>query len=212
MTEPLTLLATRPAGDPVATLILAHGAGAPMDSDFMNALCEALAQRGVATRRFEFPYMRRRRETGGKRPPDRQPVLLESWREVYAQVEAENPAGPLLIGGKSMGGRMASLAALELAPAGWCCFGFPFHPPGKPEKVRTEHFPSLQVPGLILQGTRDPFGKPDQIETGNWPACIELTWLEDGDHDFKPRKRSGLTQADLIERAAQNVADFARRL
>ncbi len=107
---------------------------------------------------------------------------------------------------------MASLAAPQLRPDGWCCFGFPFHPPGKPEKVRTDHFPALRVPGLILQGTRDAFGKPGEIDTAAWSESIELIWLEDGDHDFKPRKRSGLEQSELIERAAAATADFAAGL
>ena len=199
------------APDAVATLILAHGAGAPMDSEFMDRLCQALATAGISTVRFEFPYMARRREEGGKRPPDRQPVLLDSWRDVFAQVKQAKPAGRLLIGGKSMGGRMASIIAEELQPDGFCCFGYPFHPPGKAEKLRTEHFLDTAVPGLILQGTRDPFGKPGEIDPGAWPDNIRLVWLEEGDHDFRARKKSGLTQADVIARAAEAVAAWLRR-
>ncbi len=198
------------APEAAATLILAHGAGAPMDSDFMNLLCKALAGRSISTVRFEFPYMRRRREEGTKRPPDRQAVLVDTWRQVYENVKASKPEGKLLIGGKSLGGRMASLIAGELQPDGFCCFGYPFHPPGKAGKLRTEHFPTTRVSGLILQGTRDPFGKPGEIDPDTWPANIRLVWLEEGDHDFRPRKRSGLTQTDIIARAAREVAAWIR--
>ena len=208
----MTELITRDAkGTPRATLILAHGAGAPMDSDYMNILCDALASRGIATVRFEFPYMVRRRHEGGRRPPDRQPLLLQAWREVFESVRG-NARGKLLIGGKSMGGRMASIVAQELQPDGFCCFGYPFHPPGKPDKVRTEHFYTTTVPGLILQGTRDAFGKPDQIDPSPWPDNLRLVWLEEGDHDYKARKKSGLTQIQVIEAAADAVAEWLQGL
>ena len=196
----------------VATMILAHGAGAPMDSAFMNALCGSLAEQGITTLRFEFPYMVRRREEGSRRPPDRQPVLVECWREVFAEVKQqacqEGYQGKLLIGGKSMGGRMASIVAEELKPDGFCCFGYPFYPPGKTTSSRTEHFLTTQVPGLILQGTRDTFGKPGGIDNSRWPSTIELAWLEEGDHDYKPGKRSGLTQLDVIQTAAAVVRSW----
>ncbi|MAT52127.1 MAG: alpha/beta hydrolase [Porticoccaceae bacterium] len=197
-----------------AILILAHGAGAPMDSDYMNALADALQGNGIHVIRFEFPYMAERRNGGGKKPPNPQKRLLDCWREVFRQVSDDvRPAGlPLLIGGKSMGGRMASLVADELGADGLCCFGFPFHPPGKPEKMRTGHFAALLTPTLILQGTRDPFGKPDAIRDTDWSGAVSLRWLEEGDHDFKTRKSSGRTQGELIDAAARQVAEFATRL
>jgi len=196
---------------PLATLILAHGAGAPMDSDFMNLLCQTLRDNGVATVRFEFPYMAQRRLTGKKRPPDREPVLLQCWRDVYSQVKHNHGAQrPLLIGGKSMGGRMASLVAEELQVDAFCCFGYPFSPPGKPGKIRTGHFANLTVPGLILQGTRDVFGKEDEVDTSTWPASLNLVWLNEGDHDYRARKSSGLTQAEIICKAASRAAAFAK--
>lgn len=122
-------------------LILAHGAGAPMDSGFMDEMAQRLAALGVAVVRFEFPYMAERRVTGGKRPPNPQKVLLECWREVYRQVRPL-VAGKLAVGGKSMGGRMASLLADELGADALVCLGYPFYAVGKPEKPRVEHLPS----------------------------------------------------------------------
>lgn len=195
------------------TLIFAHGAGAPMDSDFMSALSRQLAEAGVTVVRFEFPYMAQRRNGGSKRPPDRQPVLLDCWREVYGEVAANaDLPGPLMIGGKSMGGRMASLAADELGVAGLCCFGFPFHAPGKPEKLRVEQFAQMTTPARIFQGSRDPFGKPEELVSVAFSPAVQLCWLEDGDHDLKPRKASGLSQDDHLNYVTTAVADFARSL
>ncbi|MEZ2744835.1 alpha/beta family hydrolase [Halopseudomonas bauzanensis] len=196
-------LITPTAISPRATLLLAHGAGAPMDSEYMNRLAEALAVRGIQALRFEFPYMAARREVGGKRPPNPMPVLQDSFREHYRAAPQ-----PLYIGGKSMGGRVASLLADELQPAGLICFGYPFHPPGKPEKTRTAHLAELQTSGLILQGTRDPFGKPDEVAGYGLSEQLQVSWLDTGDHDLKPLKSSGLTQADLIDQAAERAAAF----
>lgn len=177
-----------------------------MDSDFMNALSSRLGERGVRVLRFEFPYMAQRRQGGSKRPPNPMPALLDSFRERYAAL-----SGPVFIGGKSMGGRVASMLADELAAAGLICFGYPFHPPGKPERTRTEHLAELSTPALILQGTRDPLGKPDEVAGYRLSGQIQVSWLESGDHDFKPLKRSGLTQLDLINQAAERTLAFMQR-
>lgn len=195
------------------TLIFAHGAGAPMDSDYMNTLTSELNAAGVAVVRFEFPYMQQRRETGKKRPPDRQPVLLDCWQIVYGEISNDkNLCGPLLIGGKSMGGRMASLVADELGATGLCCFGYPFHAPGKPEKMRTEHLLNIKTPTMIFQGTRDPFGKSEELSDIPFSKAVDIRWLEDGEHDLKPRKKSGLTQLQHLKSVAAMVASFAQDL
>lgn len=199
-----TLLWNRVSAD-APLLILAHGAGAPMDSEFMASLAGQLSARGVSVVRFEFPYMQQRRESGGKRPPNRAPQLLESFREVLHGVDARH----VYIGGKSMGGRMASLLACEEAVAGVIAFGYPFVPPGKDRSPRIAHFPEMKAPLLICQGERDPFGGRDQVGAmGLAIRNVSLAWIADGDHDFKPRKRSGHEWAENMASAADAAATF----
>jgi predicted alpha/beta-hydrolase family hydrolase len=185
------------------TLALAHGAGAAMDSDFMQAFANGLAQRGIRVVRFEFPYMAQRRQ-GIRRPPDREPVLRRAWAEV---IETLGPAG-LVIGGKSLGGRIASLVADESGVAGLVCLGYPFHPSGEPERLRTGHLKDLQTRTLILQGERDPLGSRAEVAGYELSGQIRLHWLADGDHSFVPRKSSGRTQAENWHQAIDAVADF----
>lgn len=174
--------------DAPATLILAHGAGAPMDSAWMNKMAEKLAERVVRTVRFEFGYMAARRQ-GQRKPPPRGETLMP---EYLAAVDAVGASGNLFIGGKSLGGRVASMVADELFRrgkiAGLVCLGYPFHPPGQAQKLRTAHLETLSAPALICQGTRDPFGAREEVDRYSLSPSIELFWLEDGDHDFKPRK------------------------
>ncbi|ROM53382.1 alpha/beta hydrolase [Pseudomonas poae] len=194
------------AREPV-TLILAHGAGAPMDSSFMSDMAARLAGHGVNVLRFEFPYMAQRRVDGGKRPPNPAPKLLQAWREVYVEVR-RHVAGKLAIGGKSMGGRMASLLADELQADGLVCLGYPFYAVGKPEKPRVEHLAGLQTATLIVQGERDALGNRDAVEGYALSPSIEVMWLVAGDHDLKPLKASGFTHAQHLEAAAVQVARF----
>lgn len=197
------LLLDGPESGPL--LILAHGAGAPMDSDFMNRVSSGLAERGVRVVRFEFPYMRLRREDGKKRPPNGQGALLQTWRAVFAEVCASHGRQPqeVVIGGKSMGGRMASLLVDALGAGGLVCLGYPFHPPGKPEKTRTDHLETLGTRALIAQGTRDALGNRKEVAQYQLSAAISIVWLDDGDHSFKPRKSSGRTlDANLADAIA----------
>ncbi|MBH3424058.1 MULTISPECIES: alpha/beta family hydrolase [Pseudomonas] len=189
------------------TLILAHGAGAPMDSGFMGDMAARLAGHGVNVLRFEFPYMAQRRVDGGKRPPNPAPRLLECWREVYAQVR-RHVAGPLAIGGKSMGGRMASLLADELAVDALVCLGYPFYAVGKPQKPRVEHLAGLKTSTLIVQGERDALGNRAAVQGYVLSPGIEVMWLVAGDHDLKPLKASGFTHEQHLEAAAGKVAGF----
>lgn len=190
-----------------STLILAHGAGAPMDSDWMDDMAARLATLGVNVLRFEFPYMAQRRVDGGKRPPNPAPKLLECWREVYAQVR-RHMTGPLAIGGKSMGGRMASLLADELAADALVCLGYPFYAVGKPEKPRVEHLAGVKTRTLIVQGERDALGNREAVEGYKLSASIEVFWLAAGDHDLKPLKASGFSHEQHLNAAAQKVAAF----
>ncbi len=176
-----------------------------MGSAFMEEISGLLAERGVGVIRFEFPYMQQRRNGGKKRPPDRQPVLLDHWHSVIEQFHSvEN----LFIGGKSMGGRMASMIVDEAPVKGCVCLGYPFHPPSKPEKTRTEHLKDLASPVLIVQGTRDALGKQEEVADYQLSDSISLCWLEDGDHDLKPRVRSGLTHEQHLISAADAIAEF----
>ncbi|WP_350493488.1 alpha/beta family hydrolase [Pseudomonas subflava] len=192
-----------------ATLILAHGAGAPMDSAFMQRMAELLAERGVAVLRFEFPYMAQRRQGGGKRPPNPQAQLLDAWREVWREVRAR-VSGPLAIGGKSMGGRMASLLADELGADALVCLGYPFYAAGKPEKPRVAHLAKLRTRSLIVQGERDALGNRETVEGYVLAPGITLEWLAAADHDLKPLKASGFSHEQHLQRAADAVAEFLR--
>lgn len=201
-----------PANAPV-TILLAHGAGAPMDSPSMTAVTGALVMSGFRVARFEFGYMAARRH-GQRRPPPRAETLGPDYR---AAVEALNCSTPLIIGGKSMGGRVASMVAdalhAEQAVAGLLCLGYPFHPPGKPDQLRTAHLEHLRTPALICQGTRDEFGTRDDVAGYRLSSAIDLLWLEDGDHDLKPRKSvSGLTAADHLQTLSAHVRTWADRL
>lgn len=191
-----------------ATLLLAHGAGAPMDSDFMTLMADSVASLGVTVIRFEFPYMQQRRQTGSRRPPNREPELLQCWKDVITQHDKEQP---LFIGGKSMGGRMASLIADEMAVAGLVCLGYPFHPQNKPDRLRTAHLAELQTPALIVQGTRDALGSREEVAGYTLSPQISVHWLEDGNHDFKPRVKSGYTQLQHIETAAAETVRFIQQ-
>ncbi|KIH84895.1 alpha/beta family hydrolase [Pseudomonas batumici] len=194
---------------PVATLILAHGAGAPMDSDFMNAMAERLALQGIAVLRFEFPYMAQRRLDGGKRPPNPQARLLECWREVYEGARRQ-VQGPLFIGGKSMGGRMASLLADDLGAQGLVCLGYPFYAAGKPEKPRVAHLADIATPTLIVQGERDALGNRETVPGYALSAAVQVSWLAAADHDLKPLKASGFSHEQHLDTAARQVHDFIR--
>lgn len=185
--------------------IFAHGAGAGMDHAFMEAVAKGLAKRGIQVVRFNFPYMVKRAEDGKKRPPDRAPKLLEAYDTVIQEFAADNP---IVIGGKSMGGRMSSLLADNDNVAGVACLGFPFHPPGKPENYKGAHLAELTTPTLILQGERDTFGKKEEFEGFALSESVNVQFIPDGDHSFKPRKSSGHTETGNIQLAVKQLAQF----
>lgn len=175
------------------TFLFAHGAGGAMDTSFMNIVATALAERGFRVVRFEFPYMAARR-TSGKRggAPDRQPVLLDTFRRV---VEEHGGGSKVVVGGKSMGGRMASMIADEVGARGLLVFGYPFHPPGKPQQTRTAHLEHLRTPSLILQGTRDAFGTPEDVSNYTLSPAIRIEWLQGGDHSLKGKVPEAIEEA-----------------
>jgi uncharacterized protein len=187
------------------TFLFAHGAGAPMDSPFMQRVAEGVAASGVKVIRFEFPYMQRRRESGKRGAPDPPRVLMQSFLDA---ITAAGGGEKLVIGGKSMGGRIASMVADDAAVRGVVCFGYPFHPPGKPDKTRTKHLETMRTRTLILQGTRDTFGLPEDVRGYRLSPAVRLEWLEDGDHSFKPRVQSGRTEPENVRAAIALAAEF----
>jgi uncharacterized protein len=192
--------------DAPLTVLLAHGAGAAMDSPFMEAFASGLAGRGYRVARFEFPYMAERRKSGRKPPPNTARVLLDSWA---AAIDALGDPGKLVIGGKSLGGRTASLVADGAGVRGLVCLGYPFQAPGRaPDPARTQHLASLVTPTLILQGTRDPFGGAEQVAGFDLAPAVGVYWLEDGDHGFKPRKSSGRTEQQNWDQGIDAIAGF----
>ena len=201
--------------DARVTILLAHGAGAPMDSVSMNATAKAFAEAGFRVARFEFGYMAARRTEDGRRPPPRAESVVP---EYIAAVDDLGPTnGPLLIGGKSMGGRVASMAADKLFAAGriagLVCLGYPFHPPAKPETLRTAHLAELRTPTMIFQGTRDEFGSPEEIAGYTLSPAITVQFLEDGDHDLKPRKAlSGFSTGDHLKTIATSIDAWTKRI
>ena len=192
------------------TVVLAHGAGAPMNTSWMNTVARGIASDAVRVARFEFPYMLARRETGRRGgAPDREPVLRDAWKEV---IEELGGAARLVIGGKSMGGRIASMVADEVGARGLVCLGYPFHPPGRPEKLRTKHLETLETPALVVQGTRDAFGTREDVAGYHFSPAIRVHWIEDGDHSLKPRASSGRTEGESLAEAIAAVRAFVAKL
>ena len=196
-----------------ATLILAHGAGAPQSSAFMVDFARGLARRDCQAVTFNFPYTEQ-----GRRLPDRAPTLEACFRDVIAAIRARADlgTGPLVIGGKSMGGRIAShLAAQGLADlAGLVALGYPLHPPGRPEQLRALHLARIRQPMLIVQGSRDAFGTPEELRPALVPlgATATLQVVEGGDHSFKVPKRGPITQEEVFERVQDEIARWIGRL
>jgi uncharacterized protein len=191
------------------TLVLAHGAGAAMDSQFMDEMAAGAAASDIRVVRFEFPYMDARRQTGKRSAPDREPVLRATWMEV---IDRLGGGAELVIGGKSMGGRIASMIADEAGAKGLVCLGYPFHPPGRPQRTRVEHLRELRTPTLIIQGSRDSLGSRAEAEVYELSPRVRIAWLEEGDHSFKPPKRSGRTLEQNMAEAISLLIDFVQRL
>ena len=196
-----------------ATLLLAHGAGAAMDSGFMNRFAGHAATAGLTVARFEFAYMAGRRTGGAKRPPPRADLLVGEFQKALQQVLGET-SGPVLIGGKSMGGRVAAmLAASSSLPrrvTGVACLGYPFHPQGRTDTWRLAPLEAARRPILIAQGERDAFGNAAELEDVTLPDQVRVIWLEDGSHDLAPRGASPATWEGNLTQTAQAVAAFAQ--
>ncbi|EDM68981.1 hypothetical protein PE36_20290 [Moritella sp. PE36] len=195
--------------------VFAHGAGAPASADFMETIAKGLALQGIRVARFNFPYMQQRVDNGTRRPPERAPKLIAQYQQLIASIDQ-----PMVIGGKSMGGRMASLVASDPTTdelsvnskiKGIACLGFPFHPANKPETLRTEHFPLIKQAVFIAQGERDKLGSKEDVASYGLPDNIEWLWLEDGDHDLKPRVKSGFTHQAHLQKTIISMAEFIKK-
>ena len=193
----------------MTTLVLAHGAGAGSSHPWMKRVAAGLEARGIQVVMFDFPYIQ-----AGKSLPDRAPVLEAAWRNVWAGVVAR-ATGPVFAGGKSMGGRMASMVASRTgadgfvpAPAGLLFFGYPLHPPGKPQQRRDAHLPNIRVPMLFLHGTRDGFGTPDEMESlvATLPTAT-LRLCDQGDHSLIAPKKAD-PKGTLLEDAMDAAASW----
>jgi len=198
-------------GDPNAanTILFAHGAGAGMEHRFMQYFAENLAFDGWRVIRFEFPYMQQIRKTGTRRPPNSQKDLIASWLDQVTQFRCQ---GKLVVAGKSMGGRMASMIADDVGADGLIVFGYPFHPPKKPHKLRTQHLLKIKTPSIFLQGERDSLGNKIEVSGYSLADNILLRWLVDGDHSFKPRKKSGLSEMENWQQALAWCRDYLTQL
>jgi predicted alpha/beta-hydrolase family hydrolase len=214
---PMSEIRTSGPKNAAVHLMLAHGAGAPMTSPFLETITGLLTDRGLRVSRFEFAYMTRRRQDGKRRPPPKAELMIPEYVEHVAQLRKDLPRRQrLLIGGKSMGGRIASLCADQLFAddkiAGLVCLGYPFHPPGKPDKLRTAHLEHLRCRTLIVQGERDPFGNRAETETYTLSSAIKIDWISDGNHDLSPNRGSAFTRASNFAAASDSVSNFAQNL
>ncbi|MGL4505437.1 MAG: alpha/beta fold hydrolase [Aeromonas sobria] len=196
------------AVDAPVRILLAHGAGAGMDHAFLAELSRLLAGPEIEVVRFNFPYMTKRAQDGKRRPPDRQPLLLEHWRQMVR--EFAHPR--LFLAGKSMGGRMAAELYHDggdaMNAAGLLILGYPFHPPAKPDRWRGDVLKQIKVPTLLLQGERDTFGSRAELAEFPFSPNVSVHWLTDGDHGFKPRKVSGVSEQENMQYAADTIKHF----
>lgn len=195
-------------GEPrIGRLLITHGAGAGQDSTFMQRLRASLAASGVQTLAIEFDYLQTMRREGRRRPPPKVERLVDEL-SLWCDSVSHPDLPPPWLGGKSMGGRVASMLAARDGAPGLALCGYPFHPPGKPERLRLAHWPELACPTLVVQGSRDPFGTREQVTDYALPEVARLHWLESGDHDWIPRRDSGRDQASLIDEGGTTIAGF----
>ncbi|HEY4013748.1 MAG TPA: alpha/beta fold hydrolase [Polyangiaceae bacterium] len=206
-----TLYAASGAPEPATTFVLAHGAGGRQTHPWMVAMAKALAQRGIEVVTFDFLYAHARR-----RLPDRNEILEATWRAVLTAVRARSGAASrLFAGGKSMGGRVATQVVAEADSRdekveGLVSFGYPLHPPGKPDRLRVAHLPKVRVPALFVQGSRDAFGTPDELRpfVDEMPGGARIYVVEGGDHSLVLPKSAGESPDAVVARVADEVARF----
>lgn len=212
-----TLYLTTGPETAAARLVLAHGAGTGMTSPFLETVSDLLAERSIAVTRFEFQYMAQRRQGGSRRPPPSVEKLVAEFITHLDELRVGSARTQrIFIGGKSLGGRVASLIADQAFRdrhiAGLICLGYPFHPVGKPAQLRIAHLTALTCPALVIQGVRDPFGSKAEVEAMRLSESITFHWAADGDHDLGPRGNSGFTRKENLTAAADAVKSFVAAL
>jgi len=185
-------------------VVLTHGAGESSNSTFLSGFAERLVEMRHRVVRFDFPYMVGRNRDGRRRPPDKESVLRDTWKTVVESL----PYPQIVIGGKSMGGRIATMVADELPVAGVICLGYPFHPTGQPEKLRIDHLQTLRTPTLIVQGENDPFGRREEVEALPLPDSIRLHWVPEGDHGYNVKRGSPRTLEQNLKNATRALEQF----
>ncbi len=185
-------------------LVLTHGTGESSDSTFLSYFAEGIAANSRRVVRFDFPYMAERSTKGRRRPPDSEEVLLDTWRTVLKELPYER----IIIGGKAMGGRMATMIADECGVNGVLCLGYPFHPSGRPEKLRIEHLETLATPTLIIQGEQDPFGNRDEVAEYKLSESIRFHWVPDGDHSYNVGRGSDRAHEQNLKNALRAAESF----
>jgi len=207
-------LVNSPESEPKGIFLLAHGAGKGMANPFMETVANAITEAGVRVVRFHFPYMEEMIRTGCKIKPNGGRILRQSFSELIDHCKniEKCPGRNLIIGGKSMGGRIASMIADENQVAGVICLGYPFHPPRKPGYWRIEHLKTIRTPTLICQGERDPFGNREEVQLRKLSESVEFKWIVDGDNNFRPRKSSGQTEDVNMQEAIQACIGFINRI
>ena len=194
-------------GSGAVNVVFAHGSGISMNHEFMQSVAAAMVSKDFTVYLFNFGYMQQIQITGTKQPP---PAVAKLELELLALLNELALPDPLIIGGKSLGGRVASLIVEQTNALGWFALGYPFHPQRKPETLRVEHLLTSHKPGLIVQGTRDALGCYDEVLGYKLPAHIDLCWLSDVDHSFKPFKASPYSQIQAIERSVLDIELWAR--
>lgn len=207
-------LVNSPEEEPKGIFLLAHGASKGMASPFMEKIARGVINSGVRVVRFNFPYMEDMLRTGKKNSPNGGKILQRCFSDLIVHcIEREKcPSKNIIIGGKTMGARVASMVADDSKVAGVICLGYPFHPPKKPGRLRNQHLKTIQTPTLICQGERDPFGKRDNVQQQNYSKSIKFHWLMDGGHNFKPNKLSDRTAEENMEDAINACNKFINQL
>jgi predicted alpha/beta-hydrolase family hydrolase len=194
-------------GTGAVNVVFAHGSGIGMNHEFMQGVAAQMSLKNFTVYLFEFGYMQHIQMTGIKRPP---PAVAKLELEFMGLLHELALPNPLIIGGKSLGGRVASLIVERTNAWGWFALGYPFHPQRKPQTLRVAHLLTNHKPGFIVQGSRDALGCYDEVLSYQLPTHIGLSWLADMDHSFKPFKASHYSQIEAIERSVLDVEQWAQ--